>query len=318
MTTFRRGRTGADAEGVATIRGDRTDFGDLKRLAAAGPWDVVVDTSSFVPRETLQMARALEPVAARYVLVSTVSVYRGWPTEPLSEASEVLECPADAGPDYGYDGDPGPSTYGFGKAGCERAVAETFGAERAGILRPGVILGPRDYVGRLEWWLRRMYRGGRVLVPGRPERSIQPADVRDVASFALMPELAGVFNLTASGRDTMGHMLDACRQVTGSRAELEWVADQQWLVSQGVRQWTELPLWRTYRGAWAVDSERARDAGFTTRPIRDTVSDTWEWLNSGGAPVRHDRAAELGISPERERALLGLWDAAQRDHCGAE
>ncbi|MBB5916845.1 nucleoside-diphosphate-sugar epimerase [Nocardia transvalensis] len=318
VTTFRRGRSGADVDGVTTIRGDRTEPDDLKRLAAAGVWDLVVDTSSFVPRETLQLARALAPVATRYVLVSTVSVYAGWPVEPLDESSEVLDCPTDAGPDYGYDGDPGPSTYGFGKAGCERAIVETFGPERTSILRPGVILGPREYVGRLEWWLRRMRRGGRVLAPGRPDRSIQPVDVRDVAAFALTPALTGVFNLTASGRETFGQMLDACREVTGREATTTWITDEKWLMDQGVQQWTELPLWRIYRGAWAVDSQRARDAGFTTRSIRDTVSDTWGWLAGGGHAIAHERASELGISPQREQALLGLWDSTQLDHCGGD
>ncbi|MFI6998296.1 NAD-dependent epimerase/dehydratase family protein [Nocardia sp. NPDC050175] len=317
VTTFRRGRSGSDVDGVTTVRGDRTNFDDLTRLAEAGAWDLVVDTSSFVPRETLQLARVLEPVAARYLLISTVSVYEGWPVEPLTEASAVLECPSDAGPDYGYDGDPGPSTYGFSKSGCERAVLEVFGDDRATILRPGVILGPMEYVGRLEWWLRRMQRGGRVLAPGRPERSIQPVDVRDVAKFALSPELTGIFNVTAPGRETMGDLLHACHTVTGSTAALEWVTDEEWLAAQGVRQWTELPLWRTYKGAWKVDSQHARDAGFSARPVRETVADTWTWLTTGGAAIDHERASELGIPPEREQAILGLWDATQLDHCGA-
>ncbi|WP_324188691.1 NAD-dependent epimerase/dehydratase family protein [Nocardia flavorosea] len=318
VTTFRRGRTGTDVEGVTTVRGDRADHDDLARLASSGPWDVVVDTSSFVPRETLALARALEPVADRYVLVSTVSVYQGWPIEPLTESSPVLECPSDAGPGFGYDGDPGPSTYGFGKAGCERAVTETFGTARTTILRPGVILGPHEYVGRLEWWLRRMQRGGRVLVPGSPDRPIQPVDVRDVAAFALTPDLTGVYNVTAARRERMGDMLGACRDITGGGAVLEWVTDEQWLARQGIRQWTELPLWRTYAGVWNVDASNAREAGFTCRPIRETVSATWMWLNSGGSAVRHERAGELGISPEREATILGLWDAAQLDHCGSE
>lgn len=318
VTTFRRGRTGTDVEGVTAVRGDRAMPDDLALLVRSGSWDVVVDTSSFVPRETLRLARALEPVADRYILVSTVSVYEGWPVEPLSESSAVLECPSDAGPDYGYDGDPGPSTYGFGKAGCERAVTETFGPSRTTILRPGVILGPHEYVGRLVWWLRRMQRGGRVLAPGRPDRLIQPVDVRDVASFARTPGLTGVYNLTGARRERMADMLEACQEVTGSNAVLQWVTDEQWLVEQGLRQWTELPLWRIYAGAWAVDSHRAREAGFSCRPIRDTVADTWAWLNSGGAAVEHERAGELGISAQREKAILGLWEAAQLDHCGSE
>ena len=319
VVTFRRGHTGSDAEGVTIIRGDRTDAGDLARLARAGDFDAVIDTSSYVPRDTLAVARALEPVASRYVLVSTVSVYRGWPTEPLNEQSEILECPADAGPGFGYDGDPGPSTYGFGKAGCERAVLDTFGDRRSTILRPGVILGPREYVGRTEWWLRRAQRGGRILAPGSPQRPVQPIDVREAADFTLHTATGptGIFNVAGTRRETMGDLLTACLDVTGRRGRLEWITDEEWLAAQHITQWTELPLWRIYPGTWAVDSTRARTAGLQCRPLRDTVADTWSWLTNGGASVTHERADELGISPEREQGILGLWDAYQLDHCGA-
>jgi hypothetical protein len=57
----------------------------VSRLAAAGPWEAIIDTSSFVPQETLAVAQTLEHVVGRYVLMSTVSVHEGWPTEPLAE-----------------------------------------------------------------------------------------------------------------------------------------------------------------------------------------------------------------------------------------
>jgi 2'-hydroxyisoflavone reductase len=319
VTAFRRGRSGDDAPGVNVVRGDRTSGEDLAHLADAGPWDAVVDTSGYVPREVLAVARALEPVVGRYVFVSTVSVYEGWPTRPLTEDSPVLDCPPDAGPDFGHDGDPGPTVYGFTKAGSEQAVAETFGAERSVFLRPGVIVGPREYVGRLPWWLNRVARGGRILAPGRPERKIQPVDVRDVADFALRTAVGpvGTFNVTAHGHETMADLLDACREVTGSAAWFEWVTDEQWLRAQGVAQWTELPLWRTYPGVWAVDSSRARDAGLNTRSLRSTAADTREWMLTGEASVMHERSSEQGLDPVKERAILGIWDARQADRCGA-
>jgi 2'-hydroxyisoflavone reductase len=319
VTTFRRGRSGDDAPEVTVVRGDRTSPTDLARLADAGPWDAVVDTSGYVPCDVLAVARALEPVVGRYVFVSTVSVYHGWPTVPLTEESPVLDCPPDAGPDFGYDGDPGPSVYGFTKAGSEQAVFETFGADRSVLLRPGVIIGPREYVGRLPWWLHRVARGGRVLAPGRPGRRIQPVDVRDVAQFALRTAVGpvGTFNVTASGHDTMADLLIACRDVTGSGARFEWVTDEQWLVAQGVAQWTELPLWRTYAGAWAVDSQRARAAGLSTRSLRSTTVDTWEWMHSGQPSIPHERGSEQGIDPGKENAILGIWDAREADRCGA-
>src|SRR5690348_3097873 len=76
VTTFNRGLSGADLPGAAALRGDRTRHDDLAMLAAAGPWDGVIDTSGYVPRETLAVCERLEPVASRYVFMSTVSVYR--------------------------------------------------------------------------------------------------------------------------------------------------------------------------------------------------------------------------------------------------
>ncbi|WP_211269265.1 reductase [Saccharothrix syringae] len=284
---------------------------DLSRLASHGPWDVVVDTSGYVPREVLTLACVLEPVVDRYVFVSSVSAYAGWPIEPLTESSPVLKCPPDADGDFGHDGDPGPSVYGFTKAGCERAVTEVFGGHRTMILRPGAILGPREYVDRLPWWLNRVRRGGRVLAPGEPGRSIQPVDVRDVAAFALLGmQTAGVFNVTAPGDETFADFLGACvTEAAPAGTELQWVADD-FLVSRGVRQWTEVPLWRTYAGAWAVDATGARAAGLRTRPLAQTVRDTWAWIRQGRL-VEHECAGELGIDPEKETAVLATWAASR-------
>jgi nucleoside-diphosphate-sugar epimerase len=220
VTTFNRGLSGTDVDGVQVMRGDRTRPGDLDDLVVAGvSWDAVIDTSGFVPRDVLAACQRLKPAAARYVFMSTVSVYRGWPVEPLSESSEVLYCPPDAGPDYGADVEDGPTKYGYQKSGCELAVATTFGPDRATILRPGVVLGPREYAGRLPWWLSRIARGGKVLAPGSPGRTIQPIDVRDLAAFvalAVQAGTAGAFNLAAPrDSETFGELLDACVEVTG-------------------------------------------------------------------------------------------------------
>jgi nucleoside-diphosphate-sugar epimerase len=307
VATFNRGRSGPDVPGVRALRGDRTRPADLARLAAAGPWDAVIDTSGYVPREVLAAAEHLEPAAAHYVFASTVSVYRGWPAEPLTEASATLYCPPDAGPEYGEDTEDGPTRYGYQKSGCELAVSSTFGPRRCAILRPGVVLGPGEYVGRLPWWLNRVARGGRVLAPGSPERSIQPVDVRDLAEFAARAAeraIGGPFNVTApTGRETFRGMLQACAQVTRSGAQFVWVPDGQ-LIAHGVRQWSEMPLWRTFPGVWRVDSAQAREQGLSCRPLASTVADTWAWMQSAGGPGGDERAAEIGISSEREQQIL--------------
>lgn len=307
VTTFNRGMSGADRPDVHALHGDRGRADDVARLVEAGPWDAVVDTSGYVPREVLWLCERLEPVAGRYVFMSTVSVYRGWPVQPLSERSEVLFCPPDAGPEYGEDVEDGPTRYGYQKSGCELAVRQVFGPERATSLRPGVVVGPREYVGRLPWWLRRVAAGGRVLAPGSPGQSIQPVDVRDLARFTLAAAdgLRGAYNVAAPiGRETFGGMLRACAEVTRSDAEFVWVPNER-LMAAGVRQWSEMPLWRTFPGVWRVDSSAALAASLSCRPLADTVADTWAWLQTSDESPGDERASEIGISRELEQHVLG-------------
>ncbi|WP_326655764.1 NAD-dependent epimerase/dehydratase family protein [Streptomyces anthocyanicus] len=308
VTTFNRGRSGVDVPGVEVVHGDRTVQEDLQKLAQRGPWDSVVDTSSseLPPREVRLATTTLAGQARRWVHLSTVSVYEGWPHEPLTEASPLLRCPADADGSFGHTGEDGsPTQYGFQKAGGERAVTEAFGDE-AVFLRPGVILGPGEYVGRLPWWLERAQRGGRVLAPAPAEQRIQPVDVRDVAAFAVRLAAGagrGAFNVTHPDGISFGDFLAQCLRVTGSDGAPAWV-DPAVLTEHGVKQWTEVPLWRTHAGVWAVDSRRAVEAGLRCRPIADTVRDTWEWWAGEGRPVDHPRRAEHGIAAEKEARIL--------------
>ena len=102
VTTFSRGLHGHDVPGTVPVRGRREDSDDVARLASSGRWDVVVDTSGYTPEAVDLAARMLRDRAARYVLISTVNAYRGWPTEPLTDESPVYE-------DVGDDAKPVPS-----------------------------------------------------------------------------------------------------------------------------------------------------------------------------------------------------------------
>lgn len=321
VTTFSRGRSGHDVPGTVTVRGQREDADDVARLAGSGHWDVVVDTSGYTPEAVSQAAQILRERVDRYVLISTVNAYRGWPTEPLTDQSQVYE-------DVGDGARPVPSAaealapsgikYGQGKAAGERALVRSFSEPDSLILRPGVILGPYEYIGRLPWLLRRMERGGNVLAAGDPERTIQPVDVRDLSEFVLHAArvgLSGAMNVTAPfGHATYGGLMESCRDVTGGHCDLVWVADD-WLAAQDVTPWSEIPLWRTTAGTWRVSSERAWAAGLTCRPLLETVADTWNWLCEED-PMPHERAAQIGLDAVKEEQLLAAWrerDAGRLD-----
>jgi 2'-hydroxyisoflavone reductase len=255
----------------------------------------VVDTSGYRAEDVARSCALLGD--AHLVFVSSISVYRAWPAEPVDEDSPVWE---------------GGDDYGAQKAACERA-AEAAMHGRVAAVRAGLMCGPYDNVFRLPWWVRRIAAGGRVPAPGDPARTVQLIDARDLAAWMLdLAERrgAGAFNGTApAGRDTMGDVLAAAVGATGSGAELEWVPDER-LRAAGVEPWTELPLWlpaAEFPGTWQVGTERAQAMGLRCRPVADTVADVWAWLRAGGEAELDDWRAEHRPPPmtlERERSLL--------------
>ena len=306
VTTFNRGRSGADVDGVEVVRGDRDDDAALKQLTDR-LFDVVVDTCGFVPRVVAKSAATLASSGAHYVFVSSISATPTWPAEPTPEGLDGQPCSSDAGPE---DGD-----YGVLKAGCERAVTEVFG-DGSTIARAGLILGPHENVGRLPWWLDRMARGGEVLAPGDPDVPMQLVDARDLAAFMLdcgERRVPGTFNATApAGNITFGRWLQDCLEVTGSDGRLTWV-DDDLLLAHEVEPWTELPLWmppgQEADAVWLADTSRTQAAGMRNRPVRETVADTWAWIQTGGTPPTkpaHD-LPEHGLDPEKEAAILAAW-----------
>jgi len=205
--------------------------------------------------------------------------------------------------------------YGPLKAECEQVVRDTFG-ERAAISRPGLIVGPHDYMDRFPYWVSRVAEGGEVLAPGRPERPVQMVDARDLADWIVrLAEggVSGTFNATGpEHRLTMGGMLDACRDAAGCDARFTWV-DEAFLVEHKVGAWEELPMWvperttSTHVGILQMSVRRALESGLRFRPLVETARDTLVWERTRGP---HEWRS--GIAREKERELLEAWREAVR------
>ncbi len=95
--------------------------------------------------------------------------------------------------------------------------------------------------------------------------------------------------------------------------------DGAFVVEHGVAPWTELPIWLPEDDeAYALhtgDVSRAVSWGLRTRPLRETVADTWTWVQRVDAgletPAPAPRAG-TGLDRAREDAVLAAWDASQR------
>jgi hypothetical protein len=256
-------------------------------------------------------AELLAGHAGHYTYVSTISVYRDQPGEPITEESPVVDGSPDA------SGTAETLDYAELKAGSERAVQQAMPGRNL-ITRPGLIIGPHENVGRLPWWLTRIARGGPVLAPPL-DSELRMTDARDLAAWLTdntRRRIPGVVNVPGPEGTTFGDLLTACAQVTapqrGDGLELRPTADPV-LLGAGVEPWMELPMWAPdtpeFADIWRVSGDRALRTGMRYRPLIDTVRDTWNWLTQEAAsqdrPVSEfARRPGIGLDPGREQEIL--------------
>src|SRR3954453_5508868 len=297
VATFTRGVSGAPPEGVCALHGDRNDPEAL--TAALDGWapELVVDTSCQT-RAAAENAAAVPGDVAGYAFVSSLNAYRNWPPGPIG--------PEDGEPTWDTDED----EYGQNKAAAERILGAALG-EQFLTARAGLIIGPHDPLYRLGWWLDRIARGGRVVVPAEGlDQPIAMVDARDLAGWLVeMAERGqgGAVNSTGpAGMTTLGGLLDLCRDVTGGDAE--WVpVPEADLLAGRAQPWVPLPMWLPADiapTAWDVDTTRARELSLPSRPLRDTVADTWAWQPGAAVPTPPQGRELPGLPAELERRLL--------------
>jgi 2'-hydroxyisoflavone reductase len=298
VATFTRGVTGAPPDGALDLRGDRDDPDALPKALDGWQPDLVVDTSCQTRAAANNAAAALAGVRG-YAFVSSLNAYATWLPGPIGVEDDA--------PTWTTEDD----EYGPNKAHAERVIGAAVGPQFL-TARAGLIIGPHDPVHRLGWWLERIARGGRVVVPAEGiDQPIAVVDARDLARWLVeMAERGqgGAVNATGpAGMTTFGGLLEVCRDVTGSDAEWVPVPEAQ-LEEAGVEPWQHLPLWlphETARTAWDVDTTRARALGLPSRPLRDSVDDTWRWQQTDRRPFRSRFGLPRpGLPEELERKLL--------------
>jgi len=312
VTIFNRGSRSLDWPGpVEELVGDRND-GNLSTLEGRR-WDVCIDNPTTLPFWVRDAGRVLQGNVGHYVFTSTLSVYASNAERGADESAPLLE----------YDGDDAMTEtmaslranmgqlYGPLKAESEREVERWF-PEASTIVRPTLIVGPRDGTDRFTYWPVRMARGGEVLAPGDGNDPVQIIDARDLAEWTIrMAEARAGGAYNAVGPDygmTFASMLHGIRAVTGVAAELNWTS-ADFLADQGIAPWSDMPVWipsrAEYAGFSTRSNARAIEAGLTFRPFADTVSATLDWFSEQPA----DRQAELraGLTAEREAEALKAW-----------
>jgi 2'-hydroxyisoflavone reductase len=308
VTTFNRGKThpGELPKEVEQLIGDRN--GQLNALKGR-KWDVVIDNPTTLPAWVRDAAQILKGNVERYVFISTISVYADTANgvdenaplakydgpDPYKETLEAMKA-------SGY------KTYGPLKALSEKEAEKWFPGKTL-IIRPGLIVGPRDETDRFTYWPVRIDRGGEVLAPGEPGDPVQFIDARDLAEWTIrMVENreTETYNATGPAKPlAIGEMLNQIKAALNSEAKFTWVP-ADFLGKEKVEAWSDMPVWTGEESGMARTSiARALAKGLTFRPLGETARDTLAWFKS--QPQDRQSKLRAGLTPEREAEVLAQW-----------
>jgi 2'-hydroxyisoflavone reductase len=308
VTTFNRGKThpGELPKEVEQLIGDRN--GQLDALKGR-KWDVAIDNPTTLPVWVRDAAEILKGNVERYVFISTISVYADTSKgademAPLAkyEGADPYKETLQAMKASGY------KTYGPLKALSEKEAEKWFLGKTL-VIRPGLIVGPRDETDRFTYWPVRVERGGEVLAPGTPNDPVQFIDARDLAEWTIrMVENreTGIYNATGPAKPlVIGEMLDQIKGAFNSDATFTWLP-ADFLEKQKVEAWSDMPVWTGEESGMArTNITRALAKGLTFRPLAETARDTLAWFKS--QPLDRQSKLRAGLTPEREAEVLAAW-----------
>ncbi|MEO7359018.1 MAG: NAD-dependent epimerase/dehydratase family protein [Gemmatimonadaceae bacterium] len=327
VTLFNRGKTRPGffkgkvaAELIGDLNSDTTALAGKK-------FDVVIDNPTTLPSWVRNAAKQLAGNTKHYIFISTTSVYADQSVIGINESSPTVPMPAGLDPyqpdqrnDRQLAASTNPANYGAFKARAEQEVQTQYPGIST-IIRPCLIVGPLDRTDRYTYWVARIDKGGDVLAPDSPNDPCQYIDSRDLAEWTIrMAEAREFGTFNAIGPDkplTTGEMLYGIKAVTTAGAQFTWVP-WEFLKAQGIRPWSQMPVWQPPVGATAGYQRRSATKaiakGLTFRPVAVTAKDTLDWHRTRPeaeqAAVLEGRA-QNGLAMTKEAEVLAAWRATQ-------
>lgn len=309
VTVFNRGKQKPSlSPSILQLIGDRhSDLSAIKNT----DWDVVIDSSGYLPSAVEATCQLFQNRILHYVYVSSLSVYEKFDAsiDERSEVATLTSKDVEQAELLPKDDSPTALTYGahYGglKATCEDTVKKYFPNNHI-IVRPGVVVGSYDYSNRLVYWIEKIKSSERYLAPGSPETPTRFIDVRDLVKFTFQQinDVGnGIFNLPGP-KICFGQLVSGISDTLTNKSEPIWI-DESFLLENNVQPWSEIPLWlnKNLQNFFTIDDAKARKNGLDYCSIADTISTVSQWLDTTNPTYR----INAGLPLEREQALIKKW-----------
>ncbi|AFZ74767.1 NAD-dependent epimerase/dehydratase family protein [Natronobacterium gregoryi] len=300
VTIFNRGNHDdpfAADDRVERVQGDRTDDDALAAAADEVDPDAVFDCVAYYPDDVRAATRIFADCEA-YVYISSGAAY-GREDIPKREGETPL-APCTRNQATDDEGD----TYGNRKAEGDRAV---FEAAEEGVdamsLRPPIVYGPHDYTERLDFWIDRVNRFDRVVVPGDGTNIWHRVYVEDVASALRIVAERGdpgeAYNTGDRRLVTLEEMVELIADQLDTDVEIVHAGPRE--LEAGDIELEDYPLYRDY--PHVMSTAKLADLGWESTPLEEAMGRAVE------DHLESDRVGrENGPEREAEERVLGILE----------
>ncbi|MBI4403685.1 MAG: NAD-dependent epimerase/dehydratase family protein [Deltaproteobacteria bacterium] len=276
VTLFTRGnQRPTDLPPVQQIRGDRNLPGHLKQLAEQGPWDLLLDNIAYDGMAVRNVLSSLKGKVRRYMLTSTVSVYR----YTLNQYPQPLE---ESVVDYDYrppeeDLNDVHWKYRRGKLEAEKQLIQQAEIPWT-VFRPTIVYGPEDPLKRGFWYLARLIDGRPISLANGGVASFRLAYSKDVARCFLLAaqtdcSIAKIYNIAGQECITLRDFIDESAKCLGCKASLVNVPGDQLTEEQAG------PYGKVVNLIPDISAAK-RDLSFKPTPFQTMIRDTAKWFSA--------------------------------------
>ncbi|HZX29025.1 MAG TPA: NAD-dependent epimerase/dehydratase family protein [Telluria sp.] len=255
---------------IGRIKVDRRDEAAMRRAFANGPvWDVVYDQMCYSPLDAAISARVFQGRARRYVMASSIEVYRdlvGTTDHPFGEDDlPILAQRIDT--DYPWH-EPARAveSYVAGKRQAEAYLYRDGGLPVVTVRIGHVLGGPEDFTGRLAHYVDLVRAGAPLRYSNAAAASsyLSPAAIADFLLWTGMQSFTGPVNAACDGALSAFELYHRVAMVLDAPASALPVTDM-------TRAGELSPF--DYAAPFALDTTRARTLGYRFGQVDDWLDD---------------------------------------------
>ena len=223
---FNRGKTNPDLfPNIHRIIGDR-ETDDIQKISQH-QWDYVVDFSAYFPKSLERTLQYINQDVKGYIFISTISVY------PFSSYDGSFKIAEDFQKKE-YKSDqltaPGLKFYGEKKSACEDVLRGKTWLNSM-ILRPCIIYGKYDPTDRFYYWIERIKKQKKIILPGNGANQLSltySGDLVNIIIGGLSGNLSkGIYNCVSDHPLKIRTWCEKIREVLKSNCEFIPIESQK-------------------------------------------------------------------------------------------